>query len=170
MTLPHWKRLTTFMGLALVALTGLALMGLVACRQAPRPDQLTLEMTGHDFTWRTRYPGPDLLLHTEDDVFGGRDVHVPADTLVDIQLRSRDYIYTLVLPHIDEREIAIPDLEFSLVFDSGPPAQHDLRGNQMCGDDHPLLLGTLTVETWDRFDDWMGDKGIDAQTLDERTP
>jgi heme/copper-type cytochrome/quinol oxidase subunit 2 len=162
MTLPNWKRLAT--------LTSLALMGLTACRQTPRPDQLTLEMTGHDFTWETRYPGPDLVLHTEDDVFGGRDVHVPADTRVDIQLRSRDYIYVLVLPHIDQREIAVPDLEFSLVFESRAPAQHDLRGNQMCGDDHPLLLGTLTVQSWGSFDDWMENEGIDEQALDERTP
>ncbi len=111
-----------------------------------RPELLEIEVTGKAFEWHVRYPGVDGRIGTSDDVFSRRDVHVPAHTRARLHLRSRDYIYNLALPRLGLKEAAVPDLEFSLEFETGDPRTLELRGDQMCGWTHPLLLGRLVVD------------------------
>ncbi|MBI5369455.1 MAG: VCBS repeat-containing protein [Planctomycetes bacterium] len=118
---------------------------------AAAPPTLDVEITGADYRWHIRYPGPDGRLRTPDDPETERHLRLPAHTRVTLHLHSRDFVYTFALPHLRKKEIAVPDLEFRLTFDSGPPATHDLLGDPLCGLDHPDLLGTLTVETPERF-------------------
>lgn len=106
-----------------------------------------VEITGQDFEWHVRYPGPDGRLGTQDDLFGWQDLHVPLGARTRIHLRSRDYIYNLALPHLGLKEVAVPDLEFSLEFEARLAGDFELRGDQMCGWTHPKLLGTLHVES-----------------------
>ena len=35
---------------------------------------------------------------------------------VEIELTSRDYIYTFALPHLDLHQVAVPELTFALAF------------------------------------------------------
>ncbi|MEZ6008953.1 MAG: hypothetical protein R3F05_14480 [Planctomycetota bacterium] len=100
---------------------------------------------GADFHWEVRYPGPDGEVGTADDRVGSRDVHVPAGTDVRVHLRSRDYVYTFAIPELALKEIAVPDMEFALHFRAPGPGQTLLLGDQMCGYDHPELIGKLVV-------------------------
>ena len=43
---------------------------ILAC-QAERPP-LVIEVIGDDYYWHLRYPGPDGVLHTEDDINWGK--------------------------------------------------------------------------------------------------
>jgi heme/copper-type cytochrome/quinol oxidase subunit 2 len=153
------------------AATALVILATVACggepstAAAPRgasppaalPAVLTVEVTGDDYQWYLRYPGPDGELGTADDVGAMRDVHLPAHTTSVLRLHSRDFVYKLRLPHLGIAEIAVPEQEFTLEFDSGPPGTHELRGDQFCGFSHPDLIGTLHVDAPEDFADWMAD-------------
>ena len=140
----------------------LFLGGLVACalatgRGAPVdttyviPDHLEIAVVGDGYQWEIRYPGPDGELWTADDQFGAHDVHLPSNVHATIHLRSRDYIYTFALPHLDLKEIAVPDLEYHLEFDANDKGRFELRGDQMCGYTHPDLIGTLVVESPEEY-------------------
>lgn len=118
---------------------------------AELPDVLEVEITGDDFNWHVRYPGADGKLGTDDDVSAMRDLHVPVNTRTRLHLRSRDYIYNLALPDLSLKEIAVPNLEFFLEFETGAPRTVELRGDQMCGWTHPQLLGKLFIESTDEF-------------------
>ncbi len=106
---------------------------------------LVVDITGAEYEWHMRYPGSDGKLNTGDDGLDKRHLHLPAHTEVKLQLHSEDYLYSFALPHLDLKEIAIPDLEFSLSFTTGPEGTFDLLGDQLCGYAHPKLMGKLII-------------------------
>ena len=106
---------------------------------------LVIDITGAEYEWHMRYPGLDGKLNTADDGLDRRHLHLPAHSEVKLQLHSRDYLYSFALPHLDLKEIAIPDLEFSLSFGTGPEGTFDLLGDQLCGYAHPKLMGKLII-------------------------
>ncbi len=116
---------------------------------------LTVRITGHEFEWHIRYPGPDGRLDTPDDIETRRHLHVPADTRVTLALHSRDYVYSLFLPHADLLEVAVPDRRFTLQFETGEAGKFELLGSQMCGFAHPNLIGELVVHSQRDFDAWL---------------
>jgi cytochrome c oxidase subunit 2 len=137
-----------------------AVPGPAAAGADPASGPFEVEMTGQDFEWHVRYAGPDGRLGTADDLHGWRDLHVPVGADVRIHLRSRDYIYNLALPHLGLKEVAVPELEFSLAFEAGERGTFELRGDQMCGWTHPKLLGTLHVESPEEVARAIADRGV----------
>ena len=70
---------------------------------------------------------------------------------------SDDYIYNLALPHLGLKEIAVPDLSFAIEFTADETGTFDLLGDQMCGYDHPELLGKISVDSHAGFNAWLYD-------------
>ena len=131
----------------------------VACDDASTPsvpkasrEPLRIRITGDDFAWHIRYPGPDGQLGSKDDVHRQGDLHLPAHRPIRIELTSHDYLYMLALPHLSLKEIAVPDITFNLDFKTNRPGIHELQGNQLCGFSHTGLHGALIVETLAVFD------------------
>jgi len=83
---------------------------LVGCEPAPK--SLTVETTGRKFQWHHRYPGPDGRLRTADDIFAEGNLHLPEHTKTTVRLTSEDFIYTLSLPQIGVKEMAVPEMFF----------------------------------------------------------
>ncbi len=79
------------------------------------------------------------------------ELHVPSGVPTRLHLRSKDFIYTLHLPGQDERQVAIPDLEFDIFFTEADEGEYPLRGDQMCGFSHKSLIGKLYVESEAKF-------------------
>ncbi len=121
----------------------------------PEPDtgrSLAVQVKGHDFGWEIRYPGADGALGTTDDVLAERDLHLPADSRVSIDLESGDYVYSFFVPDLDLAEVAVPDRPYVLEFKTESPGTYRLLGSQMCGLTHPDLLGEVVVEAASGFD------------------
>jgi len=131
-----------------------------AAETGPGPEAATLqiEITGFEFQWHIRYPGPDGELGTDDDVRDLRHVHVPQGRDVELVLHSRDYLYTLALPHASLKEIAVPDLTFSLRLTPDEVGSYELLGDQFCGYSHPDLMGAFVVMTESDFEKWTEEK------------
>ena len=115
---------------------------------------LTVRITGHEFKWHIHYPGADGEFETPDDLRTQQHLHVPATTQVTIELLSRDYVYSLYLPHVDLLQMTFPGQSFPLEFDSEAPGAFELLGTQMCGYTHPNLIGKLVVYSQQEFDAW----------------
>jgi len=82
---------------------------------------------------------------------------LPAHSEVEILLNSEDYLYIFELPDLDIKEIAVPGLAFRVRFKTGAAGTQELLGNQMCGYDHPDLLGTLVVQERGEFFSWLAE-------------
>ena len=92
---------------------------------------------------------------TNDDIHAQQILHVPIDAEVEIVLKSLDYLYSLEVPLAEKKEIAVPDLTFSLNFKADKMGTFEMPGDQMCGYTHPDLMGTLIVESQEDFAKWM---------------
>ena len=123
--------------------------------QQHRLDAIVVEVTGDEFNWYFRYPGPDGELGTADDRHSVQDLYLPANSRVDLNLKSKDYVYTFALPDLDLQEIAVPGLDFSLQFSTSDEETLQLLGDQMCGFAHETLIGKVYVRgPGDDFYDW----------------
>jgi cytochrome c oxidase subunit 2 len=119
---------------------------------------LQIDVTGYRFRWHVRYPGADAQLGTKDDAWGERDVRVPTDQEVELILHSRDYLYSLALPHLALKEIAVPDLSFLIKLAPQPVGSFELRGDQFCGYSHAELIGELLVMPRAEFESWTAER------------
>ena len=136
----------------LIALTG---AGCGPDSQQRELDSIVVEVTGDEFNWYFRYPGPDGELGTGDDRHSVQDLYLPANSRVDLNLKSNDYIYTFALPDLDLQEIAVPGLDFGLQFTTSDEQTMRLLGDQMCGFAHETLIGKVYVRgSGDDFYDW----------------
>lgn len=142
-----WLKRSLIAG-AVVAAVALTIRLHYSNRAIRRPERVELVVTGKDYRWHVRYPDGGGVLATQNDILDQRHLHVPVDTPVRLVLRSEDYIYTLELPELGVREIAVPDFEFEVEFVVRRTGVQALRGSQMCGYKHPELLGNLVVESW----------------------
>lgn len=117
---------------------------------------ITVEVTGDEYNWYFRYPGEDGLLGTEDDRFSIQNLYLPDNSDVTLNLKSKDYVYNLAIPSIGEKEIAVPDLDFNLRFDTSNETTWALRGDQFCGFSHETLIGKVFVrdQSDDKFYNW----------------
>lgn len=155
------SRVTGLLSLTLLLWTG----GCNRTSTVPLPANLLIEITGNDFEWHVRYAGLDETLGTDDDYFTRRDIALVAGVDTTIHLKSRDYLYSFALPHLGLKEIAVPDLEFSLHFAPEETGEFILKGDQLCGYQHPKLLGKVKVLGPSRFAKWRSEIPSDNDSL-----
>jgi len=146
-------------GLAAALLLASLGPGCDAGRDEALPTAITVRVTGEDFRWRIRYPGADGLLDTPDDIEGEGDVHLPADTVVTLELRSTDYIYGFRIPDFGVNEMAIPELQHSAGLFARSAGAHELRGDQMCGFRHQDLLRRVIIHPPRDYSRWIEEQG-----------
>ena len=155
-----------------LGLASLAIAAAVAgCERSRQPDptalkaekplqkvvlsSLSLRVTAENFKWHLKYPGPDGILDTPDDILTQQHLHLPTYTNVSIELLSNDWVYSFFLPHLGLTDIAVPDAPFTIEFQTGASGNHRLLGSQMCGYTHPDLLGDVVIHTQQEFGEWL---------------
>lgn len=134
------------------------LTGVVASAAALRSDRPTLtgslfvKVVGTDYRWKYIYAGQDQRLGTSDDLVGSQNLIAPAGREVCLQISSDDFVYLLEIPEVDVYELAAPGLGFDVQFSSPPTGSYALLGSQMCGYDHPDLMGQMIIKSSRDFD------------------
>ena len=140
-----------------------ALAPALGCENLPPvPELLKVRVVGDGYEWLVRYPGPDALLDTDDDVQSKQNLRLPEHTRVQIEVRSSDYIYGFRIPGLGVNEMAVPDLVFTADFETPEESVHVLKGDQMCGYAHPRLIGHVIIEPKRQFQRWQVKQGIDS--------
>ncbi|HIG28205.1 MAG TPA: hypothetical protein EYQ50_10540 [Verrucomicrobiales bacterium] len=121
---------------------------------------LRVEARGSGRAWRFTYSGRDGVLGTGDDRVSDNHLRLPAGVDVVIQLRSDDFIYVFSCPGLKLKEIAVPDLEFSIAFRVDRRGDYDLVMDPMCGFQLPPgeTMGTLGVASETDFRLWLRDR------------
>lgn len=114
-----------------------------------------IEVTGEEFFWTFRYPGKDGVCGTPDDFVLPEKLIVPLNRQVRLQLKSIDYIYVFEIPPLGIREIAVPDLEYSVEFSINEPMASSLPMDPLCafGLFQNDSMGTISVDdqAWERL-------------------
>ena len=121
-----------------------------------RLNAIVVDVIGHEFNWYFRYPGQDGVLGSDDDQHSTRHLYLPDNAQVKLQLKSKDYLYSLALPDLQLKEIAVPEMVFELNFNSGNEGTMQLLGDQFCGYTHKTLIGQVRVVNQDKgFYKWL---------------
>lgn len=140
---------------------------------------LQVEVTGMQFVWTMRYPGPDRTFgridptlvdagagnplgldvrdrHAKDDVVSSELV-LPAGREVDLALRAQDVIHGFAVPEMRLKQNAIPGQTVHLHFTPSIPGTYALLCTQLCGLGHYRMSATLRVLPTADFARWLSE-------------
>ncbi len=51
--------------------------------------------------------------------------------------------------------MVVPDMTMSWTMPASAPGEYELRGVQMCGYSHPQLMGSIIVQSREKFSRWL---------------
>jgi cytochrome c oxidase subunit 2 len=131
-------------------------------------DSFVVELTGQQFAWNVRYPGPDgqfgrtepKLVDPEasnfigldrsdpagaDDVMLLNQLYLPADRTVKVRLRSLDVIHSFFLPEFRVKQDAVPGMTTETWFVPKQAGDYEIACAEHCGLGHYRMRGQLHV-------------------------
>ena len=138
---------------------------------------LQVEVTGVQFAWYFRYPGPDATFgitrpqlvapgegnplgldptdpHSADDKITSELV-LPTNREVDIRLNAQDVIHGLSIPEFRLKQNAVPGQTIHIHFTPTTPGTYAILCTQLCGLGHYRMNATLRVVTPKQFAAWQ---------------
>jgi cytochrome c oxidase subunit 2 len=154
---------------------------------AAKPGAVQVEVTGMQFAWYFRYPGPDgkfgptkpeledasaggeaaLGLETKapaskDDVVVGTML-VPVNREVEVILRSHDVIHSFFVPAMRFKQDAVPGLAIHMHFTPIQTGEFEIACAELCGLGHYKMHGIVKVVSQDEFDKWLAAREAEKQ-------
>ena len=144
------------------------------------PTALQVEVTGVQFAWYFRYPGPDATFgitrpslvapgegnplgldptdpHSADDEVSSELV-LPTNREVDLRLNAQDVIHGLSIPELRLKQNAVPGQTIHVHFTPTTPGTYAVLCTQLCGLGHYRMNATLRILPPDQFANWLASK------------
>jgi len=177
--------------LTIILFVGLNLIGSpiwAAERFRPAVDGATrVEVTGMQFAWYFRYPGPDGKFgatrpELEDPSAGGEGalgldpkdpsskddvvtgvMEVPVDREVELILRAHDVIHSFFVPALRFKQDAVPGLAIHMHFTPIQIGTYEIACAELCGLGHYKMHGVVKVVSQNEFDQWLAAREADKQ-------
>jgi cytochrome c oxidase subunit 2 len=149
------------------------------------PTALQIEVTGVQFAWYFRYPGPDATFgithpqlvapgegnpigldptdpHSADD-FVTSELVLPANHQVDLRLNAQDVIHGFSVPEMRLKQNAVPGQTIHIHFTPTNPGTYAILCTQVCGLGHYRMNANLRVLPPAEFTAWLVAKEKAAQ-------
>ena len=122
-----------------------------------RPDiPITAEITGRQFNWDVRYPGPDGKLHTLDDIVRvDGNIHFPTGKEVLLSIKSADVLHSFFLPNLRLKQDVVPGMQQYMWFKATETGRVDIVCAELCGWGHYKMKGRATFEPPTQFKAWL---------------
>jgi cytochrome c oxidase subunit 2 len=152
-----------------------------------QPGAVQVEVTGMQFQWYFRYPGPDgrfgatkpeledasaggeaaLGLDTtdaasKDDVVTGT-MYVPVNREVEVILRAHDVIHSFFVPAMRFKQDAVPGLAIHMHFTPITTGDYEIACAELCGMGHYKMHGMLKVVSQEEYDKWLAAREAEKQ-------
>ena len=157
----------------------------------PAPaDAVKLEIMGKQFNWQVRYPGLDGQLGRHDykkidatnsmgidftdseslDDFIPREIHIPVNQTVALQIRARDVLHSVFMPHFRLKMDAVPGMPTNFAFvptkttaemreELGDPNfNYELACTEVCGGSHYAMRMVIVVDSPEEFNTWYSEQ------------
>ncbi len=146
----------------------------------PDPAALQVEVTGMQFAWYFRYPGPNAAFGRTDptlvapgegnpvgidpaDRNGGDDIVtselvLPLNRPVDLRLRAQDVIHGFAVPEMRLKQNAVPGETIHLHFTPTARGTYAVLCTQLCGSGHFRMQANLRVVTSGEYSAWLASK------------
>jgi cytochrome c oxidase subunit 2 len=138
---------------------------------------MQVEVTGMQFAWYVRYPGPDAAFgetklslasaaegnplgldladaHGRDDIVSSQLV-LPVGREVDLTLRSQDVIHGFSVPEMRLKQNAVPGETVHVHFTPEVVGEYAILCTQVCGLGHYRMNATMRVVPQAEFEAWL---------------
>jgi cytochrome c oxidase subunit 2 len=148
------------------------------------PESMQVEVTGRQFQWYFRYPGPDATFgrtdpalinpangnplgivagdaRGQDDIVASEFV-LPVDREVDLTLRAQDVIHGFFIPAMRLKQNAVPGQTLHIHFTPVATGVFPVLCTQVCGLGHARMQARLRVVSYIEFQKWLIDKSAVA--------
>jgi cytochrome c oxidase subunit 2 len=138
---------------------------------------LAIEITGEQFAWNIRYPGPDGVFGRSvpalydaisnpigidpkdpaglDDIVTLNTLAVPVNQPVELRLGSKDVLHSFFLPNLWIKQDTVPGMRIPLRFTAREAGEYELRCAELCGLGHYRMKGALRVLPADQYAAWL---------------
>ncbi len=110
---------------------------------------LRIEVTGHQWWWEIRYPDSGITLRNE--------IHIPANTPVDIHLTTADVIHAFWVPRLGGKLDAIPGRTNILRLQADEPGVYRGQCAEFCGLHHAHMQFTVEAHAPQDFSAWLNE-------------
>ncbi len=153
----------------------------------PEAGAVKVEVTGMQFAWYFRYPGPDgtygatsvKLMDpssggegavglnpsdpaSKDDVVTGT-MYLPVNREVDLSLRSVDVIHSFFVPSLRFKQDAVPGLNIHMHLKPTVIGEYEIACAELCGLGHYKMHGMVHVVSQEDFDKWLAAREAEKQ-------
>jgi cytochrome c oxidase subunit 2 len=125
---------------------------------SPPPAGVEVEVTGRQFNWEMRYPGPDGVYDTADDLQMDNTLHVPVGRVVRVTLKSRDVVHSFFVPHLRIKQDALPGRSIHVWFEVTRPGEYEIVCAELCGFGHSGMSGRLVAHAPAAYDAWVAEQ------------
>jgi cytochrome c oxidase subunit II len=158
------------MGTAVVAATGLTVVGLVvllvasvlttrALSSLDATGAVVVEVVGQQWWWSVRYPDaadPTKSFETANEL------HVPVGRPVLVKLRSADVIHSFWIPQLAGKRDLIPGSLTTLVLRADREGEWAAQCAEFCGVEHAKMGFVVVAESPERFAAWQARQRLTA--------
>src|SRR5712692_3386574 len=148
--------------------------------QGAPPGSIPIELTGQQFVWTVRYPGPDgkfgaLDIHQINDSGGnplgidskdpnGKDditavtMAVPVNKTVELTLRSKDVTHSFFVPELRLKQDAVPGMLIRIHFTAEKVGKYEIACADLCGLGHYKMRSFLEVMEQADYEKWLQER------------
>ena len=152
-----------------------------------QPGAVQVEVTGMQFQWYFRYPGPDGKFGatkpelidpstggegavgldssdpaSKDDLVTGT-MYLPVGREAEVILRAHDVIHSFFIPAMRFKQDAVPGLAIHMHFTPISTGDYEIACAELCGLGHYKMHGMLKVVSQQEFDAWLAAREAEKQ-------
>ena len=144
-----WTLIPTVIVAFLAAISWIVLDDIEA--NEPAADSMPLVVTGQQFAWEFEYPDAGKTT---------RELHVPVDRQLDVELRALDVLHSFWVPEWRIKRDAVPgapgaSIDDDFVVEPNKEGTFSLICTELCGLGHSTMRAQVVVESQADFDAWL---------------
>ncbi len=144
----------------------------------PPANAMTIEVTGQQFAWNFRYPGPDGKFGRTrpdkvddsegnyiglddgdpagtDDITTQNVIAIPVNRPIQLIIRSRDVLHSFFVPVLRFKQDAVPGMGIPVHFTATKTGEYEVACAELCGMQHYKMRARFLVMTDTDFNAWL---------------
>jgi cytochrome c oxidase subunit 2 len=111
-----------------------------------------IRVTGHQWWWEVEYLEGDRV---QDTVVGANEIHIPAGTPIDIELRSHDVIHSFWVPRLHGKVDLVPGVVNRIRIQADQTGVYRGQCAEYCGAQHAHMILYVVAHTRDGYEQWL---------------
>jgi len=133
---------------------------LLYVEDTPQEADLTVEVTGQQFSWQFAYENGETSTNT---------LRLPANSTVRLRITSSDVFHNFGIPDMRVKGDAIPGQVTDKWFVTETPGTHAAHCYELCGAGHSGMDAEVIVMEQDAFQEWYANSSTQASVSGDAT-